>query len=89
MKKRTFLLIAVLVMAGTLCACERQSTGAMKITGGKKQTVSEKVIDNNVEQIIENVPAMLPEKGDSGTMVRRNLHLMCATGLSGCWERYI
>ena len=56
MKKRAFLLIAVLAMAGTLCACERQSTGVMKTTGGKEQTVSEKekVIDNNVEQIVGN-----------------------------------
>ena len=56
MKKRVFLLIAVLAMAGTLCACERQSTGVMKTTGGKEQTVSEKekVIDNNVEQIVGN-----------------------------------
>ena len=44
MKKRVFLLIAVLAMAGTLCACERQSTGVMKTTGGKEQTVSEKDI---------------------------------------------
>ena len=35
MKKRTLLLIAVLAIAGTLCACERQSTGVMKTTGGK------------------------------------------------------
>ena len=42
--ERAFLLIAVLVMAGTLCACERQSTGVMKTTGGKEQTVSEKDI---------------------------------------------
>ena len=43
-------------MTGTLCACERQSTGVMKTTGGKEQTVSEKekVIDNNVEQIVGN-----------------------------------
>ena len=43
-------------MAGTLCAGERQSTGVMKTTGGKEQTVSEKekVIDNNVEQIVGN-----------------------------------
>lgn len=56
MKKRAFLLIAVLAMTGTLCACERQSTGVMKTTGGKEQTVSEKekVIDNNVEQIVGN-----------------------------------
>lgn len=56
MKKRAFLLIAVLAMAGTLCACERQSTGVMKTTGDKEQTVSEKekVIDNNVEQIVGN-----------------------------------
>ena len=56
MKKRAFLLIAVLAMAGTLCACERQSTGVMKTTDGKEQTVSEKekVIDNNVEQIVGN-----------------------------------
>ena len=56
MKKRAFLLIAVLTMAGTLCACERQSTGVMKTTGDKEQTVSEKekVIDNNVEQIVGN-----------------------------------
>lgn len=56
MKKRAFLLIAALAMAGTLCACERQSTGVMKTTGGKEQTVSEKekVIDNNVEQIVGN-----------------------------------
>ena len=56
MKKRAFLLIAVLAMAGTLCACERQSTGVMKTTGGKEQTISEKekVIDNNVEQIVGN-----------------------------------
>ena len=56
MKKRTFLLIAVLAMTGILCACERQSTGVMKTTGGKEQTVSEKekVIDNNVEQIVGN-----------------------------------
>ena len=56
MKKRAFLLIAVLAMSGTLCACERQSTGIMKTTGGKEQTVSEKekVIDNNVEQIAGN-----------------------------------
>ena len=32
---------------------------------------------------------MLPAKGYSGTMVRRNLHLMCVTSLSSCWERYI
>ena len=56
MRKRAFLLIAVLAMAGTLCACERQSTGVMKTTDGKEQTVSEKekVIDNNVEQIVGN-----------------------------------
>ena len=56
MKKRAFLLITVLAMAGTLCACERQSTGVMKTTDGKEQTVSEKekVIDNNVEQIVGN-----------------------------------
>ncbi len=56
MKKRSFLLIAVLAMTGTLCACERQSTGIMKTTGGKEQTVSEKekVSGNNVEQIAEN-----------------------------------
>ena len=56
MKKRAFLLIAVLAMTGTLCACERQSTGVMKTTGGKEQTVNEKekVIDNNVEQIVGN-----------------------------------
>ena len=56
MKKRAFLLIAVLAMTGTLCACERQSTGVMKTTDGKEQTVSEKekVIDNNVEQIVGN-----------------------------------
>ena len=56
MKKRAFLLIAVLAMTGILCACERQSTGVMKTTGGKEQTVSEKekVIDNNVEQIVGN-----------------------------------
>lgn len=56
MKKRAFLLIAALAIAGTLCACERQSTGVMKTTGGKEQTVSEKekVIDNNVEQIVGN-----------------------------------
>mgnify|MGYP000185037678 FL=1 len=50
MKKRAFLLIAVLAMAGILCACERQSTGVMKITGGKEQTVSEKekVIDKKL-----------------------------------------
>ena len=50
MKKRAFLLIAVLAMAGTLCACERQSTGVMKTTGGKEQTVSEKekVIDKKL-----------------------------------------
>ena len=56
MKRRAVLLIAVLAMAGTLCACERQSTGVMKTTGGKEQTVSEKekVIDNNVEQIVGN-----------------------------------
>ena len=43
-------------MTGTLCACERQSTRVMKTTGGKEQTVSEKekVIDNNVEQIVGN-----------------------------------
>ena len=43
-------------MTGTLCACERQSTGVMKTTGDKEQTVSEKekVIDNNVEQIVGN-----------------------------------
>lgn len=56
MRKRAFLLIAALAMAGTLCACERQSTGVMKTTDGKEQTVSEKekVIDNNVEQIVGN-----------------------------------
>ena len=54
MKKRAFLLIAVLAMTGTLCACERQSTGVMKTTGGKEQTVNEKVIDNNAEQIVGN-----------------------------------
>ena len=32
---------------------------------------------------------LLPAKGYSGTMVRRNLHLMCATSLSSCRERYI
>ena len=50
MKKRVFLFIAVLAMAGTLCACERQSTGVMKTTGGKEQTVSEKekVIDKKL-----------------------------------------
>jgi len=32
---------------------------------------------------------MLPAKGYSDTTVRRNLHLMCATDLSSCRERYI
>lgn len=30
MKKRAFLLIAVLAMTGTLCACERKSTNGVE-----------------------------------------------------------
>lgn len=29
---------------------------------------------------------LLPAKGNNGTTVRRNLHLMCVTSLSSCWK---
>ena len=80
MKKRAFLLIAALAMAGTLCACERQSTGVMKTTGGKEQTVSEKekVIDNNVEQIVGNAneniePESVRSNNESAEMELTNI----------------
>ena len=42
MKKRILLLIVMVTMVGTLCACEKQSTGIVKMTGGKEQTADEK-----------------------------------------------
>ena len=39
MKKRILLLIVMVTMVGTLCACEKQRTGIVKMTGGKEQTV--------------------------------------------------
>ena len=42
MKKRILLLIVMVTMVGALCACEKQSTGIVKMTGGKEQTAGEK-----------------------------------------------
>ena len=58
MKKRILLLIAMVAIIGTLCACERQSTGIVKMTGGKEQTAGEKTVDNNEEQKAGNNDAV-------------------------------
>ena len=56
MKKRILLLIVMVTMVGTLCACEKQSTGIVKMTGGKEQTADEKekVSEQNADQTVEN-----------------------------------
>ena len=56
MKKRILLLIVMVTMVGTLCACEKQSTGIVKMTGGKEQTAGEKekVSDQNADQTVGN-----------------------------------
>ena len=46
----------MVTMVGTLCACEKQSTGIVKMTGGKEQTADEKekVSEQNADQTVEN-----------------------------------
>ncbi len=41
-KKRTFLLIAIIAVAGSLYACKKQDSGMTKTTDSKEQMVSEK-----------------------------------------------
>ena len=68
MKKRILLLIVMVTMVGTLCACEKQSTGIVKMTGGKEQTAGEKekVSDQNIDQTVENNDvAQLPKNEEN------------------------
>ena len=68
MKKRILLLIVMVTMVGTLCACEKQSTGIVKMTGGKEQTAGEKekVSDQNTDQTVENNDvAQLPKNEEN------------------------
>ena len=46
----------MVTMVGTLCACEKQNTGIVKMTGGKEQTADEKekVSEQNADQTVEN-----------------------------------
>lgn len=68
MKKRTLLLIAMVAIIGTLCACERQSTGTVKMTGGKEQTAGEKTVDNNEEQKAGNNDAVQLPKNEENVV---------------------
>ena len=68
MKKRILLLIVMVTMVGTLCACEKQSTRIVKMTGGKEQTAGEKekVSDQNADQTVENNDvAQLPKNEEN------------------------
>ena len=68
MKKRILLLIVMVTMVGTLCACEKQSTGIVKMPGGKEQTAGEKekVSDQNADQTVENNDvAQLPKNEEN------------------------
>ena len=68
MKKRILLLIVMVTMVGTLCACEKQNTGIVKMTGGKEQTAGEKekVSDQNADQTVEhNDVAQLPKNEEN------------------------
>ncbi len=68
MKKRILLLIAMVAIIGTLCACERQSTGTVKMTGGKEQTAGEKTVDNNEEQKAGNNDAVQLPKNEENVV---------------------
>ena len=63
----------MVTMVGTLCACEKQSTGIVKMTGSKEQTADEKekVSEQNADQTVENNDiAQLPkneENSESGS----------------------
>ena len=70
MKKRILLLIVMVTMVGTLCACEKQSTGIVKMTGGKEQTADEKekVSEQNADQTVENNDVAQPPKNEENVV---------------------
>ena len=68
MMKKRILLIVMVTMVGTLCACEKQSTRIVKMAGGKEQTAGEKekISDQNTDQTVENNDvAQLPKNEEN------------------------